>query len=242
MHEPRVKLPYYRALDQLPCDLPTLDEISKAHTIEDPQFGKRIAAVGENFIVKHGVRTRENEGNTLLFVEKYLNIPVPRLYAMYRVERELYLVMERIEGSTLESIWSSLTNEHKSSIVAQLNGIVNKMRALPPPSPSFFGSVDKGSLGHRFFLSVNPSPGTNGPFHDENEFNAALALRAGDVNSHQLRLVADFFARQLPKALYGHETVFTHSDWHQGNILVSQGADEQYTVTYVNCPLLEERA
>lgn len=83
-----VKLPYFRAAAELPGPLPTLDEIRDASKSE---LSPRRSAWGDGggmclvrgvYVVKFGATVTENEGNALLFVEKYLNISAPRLYAM----------------------------------------------------------------------------------------------------------------------------------------------------------------
>ena len=50
------------------------------------------------FVVKYGPLMYENEGHALLVIEDYPDIPAPRLFAMYRADGILYLVMEFIQG------------------------------------------------------------------------------------------------------------------------------------------------
>jgi hypothetical protein len=104
----------------------------------------------------------ENEGYVILFIEQYLDIPAPRLYAMYRVGTWLYLIMERLKGRNLEGLWPSLSGDGKSSICSQLRQICDKMRALP--SPGFYGSITNGALSHWFFFSLDGDKSISGPF------------------------------------------------------------------------------
>lgn len=108
-----VELPYFRAAAELPGPLPTPTEIQDASTSE--LSPRRSAWEGSNggvclirgmYIAKFGDDITENEGNALLFVEKYLDISAPCLYAMYHdlPIRPLYLMMEYIRGVNLESL------------------------------------------------------------------------------------------------------------------------------------------
>lgn len=70
-------------------------------------------------------------------------ISIPKLYAMYRVPEtgELYLVMERLQGVTLESIWTELTEDEKTTICGKLKIIFDTIHDIPPPD--FYGTVTK---------------------------------------------------------------------------------------------------
>lgn len=226
----RTPLPYTRARDNLPSALPTQDAIARAPTLRDDGFGKRVAIVGKSYVVKHGSRVTENEGNVLLFIEKYLDIPAPRLHAMYRGEDELYLVMDRLEGRSLGKVWPDLDETQKERITDELKGILSKMRSLL--SPTFYGSISKGPLQHRFFLTREPVPDINGPFDDEEQFSAALAKQASLDCPPETEQYSKWLLHHLQKMLHGHSSVLTHSDLHQNNILVSR-RDGQFAVRYI---------
>ena len=114
-------LPYFCDPANLPDALPTPGEIeiatSNLPTIRDPRHG-RIVLVKGCFVVKYG--TLENEGHALLFFEKHPFIPAPRLYAMYREDNKLYLIMSLMPGRQLESVWGDLLEHEKLHIVKQL--------------------------------------------------------------------------------------------------------------------------
>lgn len=217
-------LPYFRDAAQLPGPLPTRDEIeavtARLPSNRDPRF-RQIVVVRDCFVVKHGVHVDENEGHALLFVEKHLSVPAPRLLAMYREEHKLYIVMEFMPGKTLQDIWEHLSEKAKISILQQLRSIWDKMRALP--SPGYFGSVTNGPLQHRFVWPT-PDPRITGPFAKEEDLDLALALRSQlNWESNDRRgWTSEFFARHLPLALKGHQIKFTHSDLQRKNILVEE--------------------
>ncbi|KAF2455602.1 kinase-like domain-containing protein [Lineolata rhizophorae] len=221
-----ISLPFYRAPEQLPSPLPTLQDIEAATkelpTIRNPDYDGRIVAIRDQYVVKYGTYVAENEGQTLLFIEQHLRIPIPRLYAMYRHDGKLYLVMELIPGTELRLLWPSLSAEDKRSIAEQLRGIFDKLRSLP--SPGYFGSIAKRPLRHRYFLERNNDPIITGPFDREEDLSLALAKRSEqnwrDNGRHGW--VSDFFARHLPTSLKGHQPTFTHSDLHPQNILIRE--------------------
>ena len=227
-----IELPYTRVSSELPSSLPTPKDIAEALTIGSEGFGRTVAAVGNDYIVKHGSHVTRNEGSVLLFLEKHSNIPVPRLYAMYEADEETFLVMSRMEGQSLDSVWSSLGAEQKKSVAVQLKAVIDSMRQLQPPS--YFGNISNGPLGHRFFLTPQSDPEINGPFDTEGSLNKALVKQASRIDSAQHRSLAGFLARNLSTALHSHEKSFTHADLHAGNILVVLRNDQcivRYSIT-----------
>ncbi|RAH65644.1 aminoglycoside phosphotransferase family protein [Aspergillus aculeatinus CBS 121060] len=230
-------LPYYRDTGELPAPLPDQNEIAQA-TCTLPKrsdYGGRLVVIRDTFVVKYGPLVTENEGYALLFVEERLNIAAPRLYAMYRDQDTLYLIMESIPSISLGLAWPSLTEADKQSIAGQLRCIFDRMRALP--SPGFYGSVNQGPVPHRYFFSREKDPAVTGPFQTEEEFVSAIALRSHNMwsesNSHSV--LSDYLARHLPSALRDHPPVFTHGDLYRENVLVRKAVspvtkEEEYEV------------
>lgn len=230
-----VKLPYFRAAAELPGPLPTPAEIRDASKSE---LSPRRSAWGDSggmclirgiYIVKFGATVTENEGNALLFVEKHLNIPAPRLYAMYRdpPSGPLHLVMEYIQGVDLESLWNSLSVEAKSSIATQLRPMFAQMRSFSPPH-DFIGGVCGGNIPDPVFETDLPNPSINGPFRTAEEVGSALALASRSIWEQTGRRgwISSFFSRHLATALKDHGVNFTHGDLHMRNILVEKALTE----------------
>lgn len=235
-------LSYYREQIHLPGPLPSLDEIESATrtlpTIRNPDCNGRIVVIRDLYVVKYGAHVYENEGHTLLFLERCPSVPVPRLYAMYRDSGKLYIVMQLMPGTELEGLWPSLSEIEKSSIAGQLRSIFQEIRSLP--SPGFYGSVARGPLQHRYFLTSDQNRSINGPFETETDFGLALSLRSRlnwEFNDRH-GWISDFFARNLPSSLNGHQSTFTHSDLYRKNILIQQTADpsskeKHYTIAAI---------
>lgn len=219
-----VQLPYYRSTipqDDLPTKLEIENAITKLPCIRDPRF-MRVIAIVDKYVVKYGSQVSENEGNALLYLERELDIPAPRLYAMYREDGRLYIVMEFLRGEALSYLWPNLSPEEKTDITTQLRQIFGLIRALP--SPGTLGNVTNGPLPHRFFFSMVQDPQINGPFRSGRELALALALhsRRNWAENGRHGWTSDYFQRHLPNALAGHKGVFTHSDIQRKNILVEK--------------------
>ncbi|KAF4446833.1 phosphotransferase enzyme family protein [Fusarium austroafricanum] len=225
------KLPYFRNAAELPGPLPTLSEI---HNSPEPQLSPRrtglsspggVTVIRGIYVVKYGKRVTEYEGNALIFVEKHLRIGAPRLCAMFRDEPSgcLYLIMEYIQGVNLESIWSTLSVESKSSITMQLKDMFDQMRTLEPPK-NFIGGIDAGALRDTPFQTMEPDPRINGPFQSSEEVGMALALASRNFweETGRTTWLPRFFTQHLGAALKDHQASFTHGDLRMRNIVVEK--------------------
>ncbi|KAM5471843.1 hypothetical protein MauCBS54593_003249 [Microsporum audouinii] len=231
-----VTLPYYKDDSLLPSALPIQREIATATkllpTIRSPDYDGRIVVIRDQYVVKYGTHVLENEGHALLFIEQHLSIPAPRLYAMYREGEKLYIIMQFIPGVDLQSLWPSLSNFDKKSILGELRCIFDEIRSLPPKG--FFGGVMGGPVPHRYFYSREKNPAITGPFEREEGFHLAIAERSRQIwtGNNRHGWISDFFARNLPIALKGHGSVFTHSDLCPQNIIIQIIDSESSTKRY----------
>lgn len=218
-------LPWIRHHSELPGPLPTKSQIENA-TMEFPSIfdasSRRTVLVNGLFVVKYGPALAENEGHALLLVESYPSIPTPRLYAMYREEGKLYIIMEYIAGQRLSDVWQHLSEDEKLPIVSQLRLAFESLRSIP--SPGYYGGVIGGPLSHRYFFALDNDPRITGPFSAEEDLYRALVLRSAKnwASWGRRGWMTDFFARHLPTTLSGHNSVFTHSDFQRKNILVRE--------------------
>lgn len=219
-------LPYFADPSGLPGPLPTDQEIKNAEVLPSiyPAEYRRNVLVRKQFVVKYGPEVKENEGHTLLALEHVRTIPSPRLYAMYRKDDVLYLVMEFKKGEQLDEVWNGLSDTSKLDIATQLRAIMDELRQIP--SPGTFGNMSKGPVPHRFFWSPVPYPAINGPFEREEDFSMAMANRAKGAweasNNTSATWTSEWFARHLPRVLSGHPSVLTHGDFQKKNILVEE--------------------
>lgn len=102
------------------------------------------------------------------------------------------------------------------------------MREAVGPSPTFFGSVDNGPVGHYLFWDSGYDAKFCGPFDDEEKFNSALAgldKRKQEENKKPL-FRHQFYSSHLGDVLNGHKSTFTHGDVQRKNIIVIDQAQD----------------
>lgn len=118
------QLPYFRDPKELPAPLPSVDQIHASPNVlkgAEAWADRVVVRVGEHFIAKYSPYNDQLEGENLLFIEKNLQIPAPRLYAMWKEpDGKLYLIMEFLQGDTLQSLWPNLQGSDKDLILSKL--------------------------------------------------------------------------------------------------------------------------
>lgn len=223
----QLPLPYLRDPRDLPAPLPTTEEIRGASNIikgDDVCDTRRVVTVGCHYLVKYGPRARRIEGDNLLFLElQKPQIRAPRLYAMWQdANNELYIVMERILGQPLDTLWPSLSIDDRKLILGKLRGIFDQIRAIP--SPGFFGSVTGGKVPHALCWMADDDPEVNGPFGNGQDLVRGLAKKSRKKwlrNGYQT-CMPDFFERRLAPAVGNHSPVFSHTDLLRKNVIVRE--------------------
>lgn len=100
----------------------------------------------------------------MLHVQEHTNVPVRLVHALYSSLEtgKKYIVMERIAGQTLLSLWADLASLEKESIVTTLRKHFNELRRLP--SPEYSGSLDDRYLLDELFWTSDADSTINGPF------------------------------------------------------------------------------
>ncbi|KAF3492260.1 phosphotransferase family protein [Arthroderma uncinatum] len=154
-----------------------------------------------------------------MYVHKSTNIPVPKVYALYDmndVELEMnYMVMEYIEGQTLESCWATLTDPQKEDIATTLKEYFVELRSLP--SPGYYGSLGRRPFENLMFETMEPNPAVNDPFETEKGLNEGMVL---NYASRKSKYRAEFRRRALAT------TFLIHADLKCKNIIVKENERE----------------
>lgn len=204
--------------------LPTANEIRRCRQVLGERSAVKIVAVSEQVVVKFGGALDVSEGQALIYLEQHVpDVPAPRLHAMYYDCMQLFLVMERVPGVRLDTIWTSLTDIEKESITARLCRIFNSMKRAECPSPNFYGGLDGGSLRHYLFHKY-ASYEHLGPFYSEADLIASL------VGNFRLRVEyhdrpdykARFYEKHLSSVLRNHRPTLTHGDVQRQNSMVAK--------------------
>lgn len=214
---------YYAPEDELPCPLPTKEQILESKELLLDYSARKVVVIGSGFIVKYGLAVELIEGENLLFATKLKNSAVraPKVYAVYEdpVDKTRYIIMERIHGHLLSSIWPTLTRPQKEIICAKINSAMDTLRKIP--SPGGYCSLDRRPLQDAVFWSGDDThPSLNGPFDTQEELNSAMIKKYLFNNLPAGK--AAFYERSLSKVLHNHPPVFTHGDLQRKNIMITQ--------------------
>lgn len=225
MWEP-VGLPFTN--NNLPlCTLPSADEIRACPNVLSERSTVKVVAINDEIVVKYGEGVRAWEGQALVYLEQHVpGVPAPRLYAMYKDSNQFFLVMQRVPGVQLKSIWSSLTESEKDSIVTKLRQIFESMRNIQCPlGTDFFGGLDGGSVHHYLFYSQKADERHHlGPFYGEAAFVDGLTgnFRALLARNGRPDFKARYYEAHLGQALKDQRPTLTHGDVQQKNIIVAE--------------------
>lgn len=214
-----VNLPYYA--NQIPSPLPTNAEIEAAPDITLEYGARRIVEIGSHFVVKFGKGVDLIEGENMIFVRKNTRVNISRVYALYSDPDtgKNYIVMERIAGETLLSLWAQLSLSEKETVVMRLREYFDELRRIPPPG--YYGSLGKRYLLDEIFWTKDPDPAINGPFISIKALHEAMALKYTHDGLPPYR--ADFCRQCFPRVLYDSKgPTFSHGDYQRKNIMVQR--------------------
>lgn len=215
-------LPYYAPDTSLPCALPTLAEIESSNDILCDATGRKVVGVGSHFVIKYGLQTDLTEGQAMVYVARHTSVSVPRVYALFEDEAtgKKFIIMERIQGRSLDQIWSTLTEPTKVAISAIVKSSMDRLRELP--SPGGFCGVHGGPLPDAlfwFYDEIGSGGHQEGPFESEGALNSSLVRQY--ATSPFLVGKAKFFERAFPTVFHGHAPTFCHGDLQRKNIMVN---------------------
>ncbi|KAL1860728.1 hypothetical protein VTK73DRAFT_7207 [Phialemonium thermophilum] len=230
--ESRHPLPYFAPDDQLPEPLPTEAAILQSQVVlKKERPGRRVVRVGKHYAVKYGATVSVTEGLSMLFAKDACDIHIPKVYALYtRISPSGhsigYIVMEYMEGQTLQAVWETLSDTAKADICAKLREIFDALRSIP--SPGYFGCVGRQPLEECMFWT-RPDDGKvergllNGPFNSEDQLNNAFVLKY--LYNSGIPAKAAFYRRAFPRVFHGHPAVFTHGDFQRKNVIVQDNGE-----------------
>lgn len=224
-----IRMPYYAASNLLPAPLPTNAEIELLRVATSSNEGRCVLFFPPHFVVKCGSIISLVEGQNMLFVSQRSDVRVPQVYAIYTeaATKINYIIMEYIEGETLQSVWPTLSSLEKVQITSKLRSYLGQLRALP--SPGYYGSLGKlHFLNNMFWYPESPGQPTpraiSGPFDTEDDLNEALVLKYLELakDSERYGHKALFYRRAFRSIFQAHKPVFTHADFQRKNIMITK--------------------
>jgi hypothetical protein len=175
-------------------------------------------------ITKTGPSIHLMESATMRYIAQQTSIPVPKVYCSFLHKNRAYIVMERIKGQPLARVWKTLSQEARSNVIAQLQGMIRELRALKPP-PTTLGV--ESCIGGSLYDSRLPH-GTPrfGPFKTIQDFHRWLRndLATKQAGAHLSAEEVDELEKMIAKQ-DGEwpPPVFTHCNLNPFNILLSAG-------------------
>ena len=197
---------------------PTIDEICARHGLRRtgpiaPAPGSNLAVVLDDAVVKIFARRNPiwfpRELEALRVLESVPDARAPRLVADGEISHagrvHSYLVMERVEGAPLRSVWGELSREDLDDVTRELAAVVRAVHSAPVSGLASFGT----------------SP---------DEWVRRMRARAGlardhfraDVRSALLDEVDAFLSNHLASIRADFAPRLLHADVIGGNILVKR--------------------
>lgn len=172
--------------------------------------------LNETTVIKTGEAVRMSEAAAMRLVAEKTSIPVPKILDAYMQERDGrgVILMEYIEGQTLDKAWPTYSLEQRQAVISQLRQFLTELRSM---TSTKICAVDGSACSDQFFSAEDAN---HGPFGTEKDFNESLALvircRGDDAWS---RMVSRFL-----DSVGDHTIVLTHNDLAPRNILTRDGS------------------
>jgi aminoglycoside phosphotransferase len=182
--------------------------------------GRDIWAIGSSFILKSKAHYPgcEVEVQNVHFAREQTTIPIPAFLAHWQEGGRVLAIQERVEGEPLEDIVSDLRQEDLARIGKELGAYLSQLRELSNPSMTMLDGrmvIDRRLLKP---LSRAPSCGNaDDMILSDEQVAEVLALR---IKGHLDGRTLDSLMGRMPSA---KPFVFSHSDLHEGNIMVKDG-------------------
>ena len=121
---------------------------------------------------------RLTEAHTMRFIAENTTIPVPKVYAAFEHNDQVYIVMERTKGKPVSHGWLQRSAASKTEILSQLKTMVDQLRAIPAPAPPPESRGGPGRvcdiLGGPISDDCLPDTHLWGPFASIDAFHRAL--------------------------------------------------------------------
>ncbi|CDF39691.1 unnamed protein product [Chondrus crispus] len=202
----------------MPASNMTLDELP--YFAQGAVLPEPLPTLGIHFIVKYGTGVDLMEGQNMLFVRQATTVPVPQVYAMFRETEsgENYIVMERIQGRSLDHEWSLLCQREKHAVASKIKRGFEELRKLP--SPGGFCSLGTRPLSDDIFGTDSESASLAGPFATESALNEAIlrTLLRAQISIHKI----NFYRRAFSNVFCKHPPTYTHGNFQRSKVVIQR--------------------
>ncbi len=185
--------------------------------------GSACVRISNHLVVKTSPWVHLTEAATMQFVAAHTSIPVPRVYCAFVRKNHAFIVMDRVPGVSIATAWKTLTGAERDAIFAELRGMFDELRALPPPPGCGIQSCVGGSLRDSRLPRSLPR---FGPFKTTQEFHFWLRHEMQPENHPNRKDDQDWKGIDAMVARQDGPwpaPVFTHGDLNPSNIFVHKG-------------------
>ncbi|HUT82919.1 MAG TPA: aminoglycoside phosphotransferase family protein [Candidatus Bathyarchaeia archaeon] len=156
--------------------------------------------------------------NVSVTKENQVFIPVPKLIHMESNDDLIgykYLIMEKIDGISLEGVWNDLSFENKKKIVSELAQIIKGIHSI---DYEMFGEIEEYDCPRRFYSMKS--------MLKSNVRKSVLKLGKKELLPIKLLIeIQKFVEKNLEKANFSNEPKLVHNDLNPSNILISNDAN-----------------
>lgn len=171
--------------------------------------GKVVVRVSDSMVVKLGTDMDLDQMEILSYVLQHTKkVPVPEPLGAFKIEDVSYVFMPRIEGTTLEMRWPTMTKEEKCTLRDSLEEILKELRQVPPPNCNL-GWNDR-CKDSRWYTRQS------GPIVSEKEFNDFL------LSGPLPKTTKSYLEMMRSRLRDDHQIVLTHGNLNPRNIMVRE--------------------
>lgn len=191
----------------------TLIAYGKAAPVLHSLGGVEVVRLSHNLVLKSGTDVLASEGETMRYVmTTFPEVRLPRVYRYFNVDFPIsyfgvkgYIVMDYVDGLSLDSCWDQLSQEVQKKIVIQVAAMVNQLQSIHSDSPGVIG----GGISRGIWFSDYGA----GPFTTKEIFEKWINWKLG-LSKHYKRAAAN-----VPQIEY-HYFVLIHGDLSPRNLIL----------------------
>ncbi|KAF3018230.1 hypothetical protein E8E14_013107 [Neopestalotiopsis sp. 37M] len=178
---------------------------------------RQVWAVGNRFVIKikpyhPGCKV---EVDNVTMVQTHTNMPAPAVVRSWRDGDRFFTLQKRVQGETLEAALPKLTEEDLTRIGEDLSQHLSRMRRIQNPRMEMINGT--GVVDWRL---LKPVPEVRADRYSVETDGQLAGLLAHRIRGHIDDEILEEFMSEMPS---GHPYTFSHSDLHEGNIMVKDG-------------------
>ncbi|ETS81289.1 hypothetical protein PFICI_06291 [Pestalotiopsis fici W106-1] len=178
---------------------------------------RQIWAVGNRFMIKvkpyHAGCKVEIDNVSL--VQRHTNMPAPTIIRSWKDDDRFFTLQKRVPGETLEAALPRLTQQDLTKIGEDLGQHLYKMRRIQNTRMEMVNGT--GVVDWRLLKPVPEARADRYSVETDGQLAGLLAHR---IRGHLEESLLEEFMSQMPS---GQPYTFSHSDLHEGNIMVKDG-------------------